>query len=276
MLVLVVMPDEALAGPGGQFVKAAFKTPFIRWILVFLAILLFPLVIYIYVREKLGIRRTKADLAGIARRHPVFAWPKIKAHVMRAIRDIHRVWSTGDLSSVAHYMTEDYYLSQQAMLDRWAEEGKRNVNEVRRINKVQPLHVSVEDDDSLSIISVLVDVKVVDYLENVATGKVVKGNKKPQDGFETIWMFVLVDGQWLLHSIEDGSESLVMAQERNRIDTGYLDRLEAYAPAAAEPEEPEPEEVPRRAAAPAGGKPPRRRKSGKSRRGENDRGRRRQ
>src|SRR5689334_6525190 len=58
----LAVPDAALAGPGGQIVSAAFRTPLGRVLLAILVVLLSPWIIYCYVREQIAVRRSLRDL----------------------------------------------------------------------------------------------------------------------------------------------------------------------------------------------------------------------
>lgn len=224
-LILFLLPGEAAwAGPGGEIVELAFKTWWGRIIVLVLAVVLLPLILYVFVRQALGVRSTKKDLARLAEQWDYFAWPRIHSRVKAGMETLYGEWSTGKLEASAEFMTAPYHASQQDLLDRWAEEGKRNVTELRKIGKIRPLGVHVESEESMSVVPVLITVDLVDYLEDVSTGKILKGKKKVQDDHEVIWLMVHDDGEWLLHAIEDGADSLAYASAKNTTGTAFLSR----------------------------------------------------
>lgn len=230
--LLAVFPDEAFAGPGGQIAKAAykglFKTTLGRIIggvlLGIVVIVLLPLFMYVVVREWIGVKRTKADLARLAERYPYFEWQRIERRLERMVEQVYAAWKTGDLSGVASKMNEEFYYSQQAILDRWKEEGKRNYVRLEKLCNLAPVLVYVANEMSESSLRVRVRIDVVDYLERIADSEVLKGKKEVNHGYETIWWLAFVGGKWLLHGIEEGTDSLTLASTPNQVDTSHLDR----------------------------------------------------
>jgi hypothetical protein len=107
------------------------------------------------------------------------------------------------------------------MLQRWREEGKENVFKLHSTPRIAPLYVRVETADTRSVVAVRFSASVTDYLIDTGTGKVLKG-KKDSDSLESVIYFVHVGGEWLLHSIEDGSQSLAVATMKNELDASYL------------------------------------------------------
>ncbi|MBS0206484.1 MAG: hypothetical protein JSS49_26650 [Planctomycetes bacterium] len=221
---------EADAAPGGQFVKQALSSKYGRigalivgCLLLLLVILLLPLFLYAMYAESSGIRKTKADLAVLAAKYRWFDWLGIRDRVNKAVRDIASVWATGNLSSVAPLMTPDYFASQQALLERWVDEGKQIVYRLEKVRRIEPLAVSVESAEAYSWIRVLVSVDCVDYMRDRHTMEVVKGDVDVSRGFESVWCFVYQDRQWLLNGIEEGSTSLTWATTKNSVDTSYID-----------------------------------------------------
>ena len=229
--IFVVCP-EADAAPGGQFVKQALKSKFGRiggiivgGLMLIACILLFPLILYVQYKEAAGIRKTNNDLAVLAEKYNWFEWTTLRTRVKQAVKEIANVWATGDLSSVSSFMTSDYFASQQELLRRWLDEGKQIVYRVEKIQRIEPLAVSVEDEETHSWIRVLVKVDCVDYMRDRHTLEVIKGEVGTTTGFESVWVFVYQNGEWLLSGIEEGSTSFAWAKEKNRIDTSYLDSV---------------------------------------------------
>jgi hypothetical protein len=241
--------NEADAAPGGQFVKQALSTKFGRiggmfvgGLILLAALILFPLILYVKIREAAGIRRTKADLAQLAAKFSWFEWLAVRDRIQQAVKGIGKVWASGDLSPAAKYMTADYCASQQELLDRWKDEGKEIVYRVEKVRKIEPLAVRVEDEEAYSWIRVLVVVDCVDYMRDQYTKEVVKGEVGKTSGFESVWCFVHQGQEWLLNGIEEGSTSMAWATTKNHVDTSFLD----YARAQQRQTERAPAETPRR------------------------------
>ena len=236
----VVAADPAWAGPGGQFVKAAARNPIVQILLCVVAAILLPLVAYATYRMRKAVRETKRDLKRLSERYPRFAWAVIERQVREAIRNVYAGWSKGDLSPAATYLTRDYFESQQELLDRWAEEGKRNHLSLEKVRSIRPLRVIVENEEYMSQVSVLLCLDVVDYLEHTPTGEVLKGKMGVETHVETIWNLVDEEGRWLLASIEDGSQEWAIADEPNLVDTSFLDRRARSKPTLAKAAQDEP------------------------------------
>lgn len=226
--------ETAEAGPGGQFVKQALSTKFGRigglvvgGLLLIAAIILFPLIAYAYLAERAGIRHTKRDLAKLATKYPWYDWDTFRKRVNQTVRKIADVWATGDLSPAAKFMTSDYFASQQQLVRRWHDEGKQIVYKLDKVNRIEPLAVRVEDEQTWSWIRVLVNVDCVDYMRDESTREVIKGEAGKTNGFECVYCFVYQQGEWLLNGIEKGSTSLTWATTKNQVDTTWLDYARA-------------------------------------------------
>ncbi len=217
LFLLLVATAPVLAGPGGQFAKVVAKTWLGKIVLAILFVVLLPVVLWALVREWVGVRKTRRDLAELATTHDYFDWAQIEARVEEAAAGVGHAWGTGNLDVVADYFTEDYLASQQALLERWRLEGKKNVHEFHDINKIKPLFVRTGGGWWQDQVSVLISATVVDYLQDTETGKVLKGKKRKDRNYETIWNLVRERGAWRLSSIEEGSESLNLAMQANRV-----------------------------------------------------------
>jgi hypothetical protein len=218
----IAWPETALAGPGGLFVKAVFKTFWGKLLFAVVCFVFLPLIAYVLWRQAFEVRRCKRDLAALARELPMFAWAPLEAHVRTAVGAFYRAWRRGDLAQAAEYVMPGFLESQRDLLDRWNEEGKVNAFELHgSIQRVAPLHVRVETEDSLSVVAVLVCANVTDFLAEISTGKVIKGNTEPEET-ESVIYFAYSDGAWRIASIEEGSQSLVVATMKNELDASYL------------------------------------------------------
>jgi hypothetical protein len=220
--LLLLLAPVAMAGPGGEIVELAFKTKIGRIISLVLAIIFLPLIIYVYWREYLKVRRTKKDLEELAKDWPEFDWLKIQTRVSLVARKLYSSWSLGEIGGATEYLTMDYCQSQQAILDRWKAEGKRNVTTVEKYGKCRPLRLMTPSWDHPAVIYVGVEMKLMDYMEDVRKGSVMKGSKKKWVEAESIFLMIFSEGEWLLHAIEKEDQSLVIASEENFVDTTYL------------------------------------------------------
>lgn len=212
---------EALAGPGGEIVEAVFKSRWGRIIALILAIIFLPLIIYVVVKEKLAVRRTKRDLEELAKEWPIFSWEHISGRVRNTAEALYRSWSSGDISPAEPYLTRDYFESQQDILDRWTDEGRSNVTKVRKFGRTRPLSVRTPDRSSFAVVCVGINMQIQDYMIEVESGKVTKGNKSWKEK-EMIFVMMHDEGEWLLHSIQGENDSLDIASEKNLTDTTYL------------------------------------------------------
>lgn len=235
---LALVPDQAQAAAGGVFAKAVKNSPWLQVLLAVAGVILLPLILYVYGREQWAVYQTKRDLKALAAEYPYFAWREVEGHARAAFEAVYSKWSEGDLAPARDFMTGDYFQSQQDMLDRWRDEGKRNVVKLKSKPRFAPLRVSVENEASMSSLCIRVTVNLVDYLEQVASGKVLKGKKGTQSGFESIWIFGYDEGVWRLASIQEGDTSLAISRGKNQLDTSYLERFSAQAAAAAVPATP--------------------------------------
>jgi hypothetical protein len=233
-LLAVLDADVAWAGPGGVFVKAAAKSTLGKIVFGILGVLFLPLIIWVLGAQALGVRRTRKELELLAKARPEFAWGKLEAEARAAVLDIYAAWKADDLAAVEHRMAPEYFESQKELLERWRDEGKVNVIDLRGQVKLKPLFVKTETVVSYSLVALLVEAQVVDYLQDESTGKVLKGKKEWDPGFEAVWVLTYREGRWLVTRIEDGSTSLSFARLKNEIDPRYLTERFASEPAVAQ------------------------------------------
>ncbi len=212
---IMIVGEPALAGPGGKIASAAFETFWGRILLGVLTIIFLPLITYILLREKLSERRTRKDLRFMAAYSSSFDWLKVQQRVKDCFYRVHSSWEQEDLSNVSDWMTSWYWQNQQTVhLERWKREGLKNLCHVKKISNIKPLlfvHRNSGQEHEDSMLVVLVDAKMNDYLENRQTGKVVEGSKRFKQ-VETIWSFTMESGEWKVSDIEEGSMSLAYAR----------------------------------------------------------------
>lgn len=224
-------PMDAWAGPGGVFVKAAAKTPFLRGVLAILALVFLPLIVYVYARQALGIFRTRRDLSALAETEPQYSWKLIEKQARASIEAVYAGWKRGDLSAATDVMAPHYFESQVALLDRWRAEGKRNVCELQRLGGLSPLWVRAETDTEHAALALLARGRQLDYLQEVETRRVIKGNRERAKSFESVWLFSHQQGRWCVYGIQPGNESLAYARLPNRVGLDHS----ALQPAVSQP-----------------------------------------
>ena len=221
-LLATLDADAAWAGPGGVFVKAAAKSTVGQILFGILGLIFLPLILYVFAGQALGIRRTRRELAKLAKARPEFAWEELETEARTAVEEVYAAWKHDDLAEAEQWMAPEYFASQQALLERWRAEGKLNVLNLRRLAKLQPLFVKTETPAAYSLVAILIQAHVVDYLEDKATGKVLKGSTSVDPSFEAVWLFTHREGRWLVTRIEEGRTSFSFAKLKNEIDPRYL------------------------------------------------------
>lgn len=231
ILLTLMVVEPALAGPGGKIASAALETFWGRMIAGILFIVFLPLIIYIVLREKLSERRARKDLRFMAGYSPNFDWLKIQERAKDCFYRVHSGWEKEDLSGVSNWMTNWYWQNQQlAHLERWKKEGLINICHVKKITNIKPLlfvhrNQGKEHEDSMVVISIAANMQ--DYLQNRNTGQIIEGSEKYQE-VETIWSFTLLNGEWKVSDIEEGSMSFAyakLAKELPKIESTVISEL---------------------------------------------------
>ena len=226
-VTLVLFAEPALAGPGGKIARALFDTFWGKVLLIVLTIVFLPLIVYVTAREKLSERRTRRDLRFMARYDSRFDWLQLQQRAKDCFLRVHAHWRLEDLSEARAWMTDWYWQNQQRVhLDRWRREGlenccdvKRregleNCCDVKRIQHLRPLlfvHRNQGSEHEQSMVVITITARMRDYLQHRTTGKVVEGSKRYK-AVETLWSFTMVDGEWKVSDIEEGSMSLSYAR----------------------------------------------------------------
>lgn len=232
-VMMLVLIEPAMAGPGGKIASAIFSSFWGKVALFLLIIIFLPLIIYTLIREKLAENRARKDLRFMAAYSPLFEWLKIQERAKDCFFRIHSGWERENLSSVSEWMTDWYWQNQQMVhLDKWKRDGLINICDVKKISNIKPLlfihrNQGAEHEDSMVVI--LIDAKMKDYLQDRVTGKVVEGNKSYKD-VETIWTLTLEEGIWKVSDIEEGDMSLAyakMIKDLPNIETTVVSDLRA-------------------------------------------------
>jgi hypothetical protein len=206
LIVVCVAADSAWAAPGG-LIKAAARTPFGRIVMGILAIIFAPLIINVSIRTQLSIRKTKKDLALLATRYPQYRWLDAKDRATAAFQWVWSAWTQQKMQLSSEYTTSWYWQNQQLQLDEWARRGVENICHVVKVTSIEPIFVqhNEADDGEGSRLVMTINARVVDYLQEKNTGKVVQGDKSEGE-LESIWTFLWQNGAWRLNLIEDGAQ----------------------------------------------------------------------
>ncbi|WP_282178898.1 hypothetical protein [Maribacter stanieri] len=216
--------DPMFAGPGGTVVKAIFKTWWGKVLMSIIGIILLPLIIYVYFREFLAIKKCKKELLILGKKNRDFSWLNLDKNVRNIFSRVYIAWNNQDLKEASSYISHWYWQNQQLVhLDEWKKENLINVCKVDGIKSVKPLYLEITDDANLegSRIAFLITANIMDYLKNKDTNKIVQGSSKFDDE-EKIWVMEYTDGKWVLYDIQDGQLSLAFAKTKNVIPTNLV------------------------------------------------------
>lgn len=218
--LVFLLPEVAFAGVGGSIASVLAKGLFGRLALSAMVFVFFPIVFLAYIKERLAEKSTLGDLKRLSVVSPAFAWDQLKMRIRDSYTAVHGAWNGGDLSGAAMYMTPWFWQNQQMnYLDRWKADGLLNICRVRGIDEIRPIFVSFRNwDDNCdgSKIVVAVSADIEDYMVHRESQLLCMG--KP--GFhnsETLWTFVLKDGEWVVSNIETTEQWLAYVKLSNEI-----------------------------------------------------------
>lgn len=215
LIIALVSIEPAMAMPGGKVAGAFFDSNWGKILLGVLYIVLFPFIIYVNVVEKNSERRSKKDLRYMTNYSDMFDWVRIREHVKECFYSVHSGWSDENLEKASKFMTDWYWQNQQLVyLDRWKNKGLVNICNVKKISNIHPLffmHTNDEVEHAGSILAISITARMQDYLKNKTTSKIVEGSKRYKE-VDTIWTFKLIDNEWKVSDIEEGSMSLMYAR----------------------------------------------------------------
>ena len=203
LFFLFTFEPELLAAPGGKIANAFFKTWWGKLISFILVIVLFPIILPQMWRERKKVKATEKALGQLATLDDNFEILKLKARVSGVFNRVHRAWTKEDMSEASELMTPWYWQNQQLVyLNAWEERGLVNVCRVRAVNKVKPILVKATTESNFenSRVSFSINAEIEDYLKERESGRIVEGAKGFDDE-ESVWTFVLQDGNWLLENI---------------------------------------------------------------------------
>ncbi len=217
MVLLVV--DPVYAGPGGAIAKAITKTFWGKLLMLILVIIFAPLIIYVLIRERIGVFYTKRTLSKIAAVDRRFNWLDLEKDIRNAYSRVHIAWDKEDMSAVQEYVSSWYWQNQQLVyLDEWKSRNLHNVCHLKTIGRIKPLYIELSEYDQFEGTRIAFSIfgEIEDYLIDNESRQIVEGSRGYQE-VEKVWIFELTDGKWLLDDIRDGSLSLAFAKMKNSI-----------------------------------------------------------
>lgn len=210
IVFLFTFEAELLAAPGGKIANAFFKSFWGKLILGILTIVFLPFILIQMFRESRKVKATKKALQQLATLDDNFEILKLKARVSGVFNQVHRAWSKEDMAQASELMTDWYWQNQQLVyLNAWEEEGLVNICRVREVNEVKPILVKATQEPNFenSRVSFSISAEIEDYLKERDSDRIVQGAKGFDDE-ESIWTFVLQNGNWLLENInQEGAYS---------------------------------------------------------------------
>lgn len=209
---LLFYPVMALAGPGGKIARVVAETFWGKVILIGLAILFLPLIIYILIKQFFAKIRVYRDLRIVAKICPAFSWIRLRERIKDCFHRVHAAWEKSDIYEAKDWMTDWYWQNQQIVyLERWERDGLVNICEVDKINYIKPIFFSYRSDDGRigngSSLAVMISASMTDYLEKMADGELIEGIRKKRD-IERIWSFTYENEKWVVSNIDEGSNLL--------------------------------------------------------------------
>lgn len=217
MVLLVV--DPVYAGPGGAIAKAITKTFWGKLLMLILVIIFAPLIIYVLIREHIGVFYTKRTLSKMATVDRRFNWLDLEKDIRNAYSRVHIAWDKEDMSAVQEYVSSWYWQNQQLVyLDEWKSRNLHNVCHLKTIGRIKPLYIELSEYDQFEGTRIAFSIfgEIEDYLIDNESRQIVEGSRGYQE-VEKVWIFELTDGKWLLDDIRDGSLSLAFAKMKNSI-----------------------------------------------------------
>lgn len=117
-----------MAGPGGTIAKSLTDTKIGKFIVLILIVVLFPFVVFGFIKDKILYRKTMADLVKLGMKDGRFRWLTLKTRITDVYTRVHRAWDKKYMADVSDFMTDWYWQNQQFVhLDKWAQDGLENI-----------------------------------------------------------------------------------------------------------------------------------------------------
>lgn len=205
-VLFLFIATDVIAGPGGAIAKGLFNTFWGKLFMVILILILLPYILYANLRGQIKSRKTTKALNELARHNKLFDPIQLKTRMKEIFERVYFAWNKGELDDTTEWMNSWYRQNQQIVhLNFWKENGLKNHCQISKINSIRPLHIQMnQDGDSPNGSRVVfrINAEIQDYLEEISTGRLVKGERGFVDHIN-VWTLELVDGIWKLDNIEE-------------------------------------------------------------------------
>lgn len=197
---------DVFAGPGGAIAKGLFNTFWGKLFLILLILILLPYILYSNLRGRIKSNKTVRALNQVAADNRLFDPVRLNSRMREIFERVYFAWNKGELDDTSEWMNSWYRQNQQIVhLNYWKENGLKNHCQISKINSIRPIHIQMNqegDTPNGSRIVFRINAEVQDYLEEIATGRLVKGERGFVDHIN-VWTLELVDGVWKLDNIEE-------------------------------------------------------------------------
>ena len=219
---------ELFAAPGGKIVRDLFDTPLGKVIGVLLVVILFPLIIRSYFKQKKAVKETRTKLGQLTKiDFELFDEINLKNRMTDIFTRVHKAWSERDLDNCEEYMTHWYRQNQQSVfLDEWEDKGLMNVCTIQEVNNVRPIHLRLSENENFdgSRIMYAIDANMEDYLVSIEDSSVLEGKKGFKD-VETVWTLKLENRVWRVDNIEQSEMVSRYMKMDSELSDSILEKL---------------------------------------------------
>lgn len=206
--LICLMTEPVIAGPGGKIATVMFKSFWGRVILIILIIIFLPLIIYNDIILKLSEWRARKDLRFMSNIDLRFEWLNIKERLTDCFTRVHEAWQKENLDNLSGWMADWYIQNQQIVyLNKWKNDGLKNICEVKRIEDISPilfLHRNDKEEHNGSKLVTSIKAYMKDYLVRYEDDEEIELIEGYRDFnyVNTIWTFTLINGKWQVSNIE--------------------------------------------------------------------------
>ena len=231
LLILVFIAfqiTELVAAPGGKIVRDLFDTPLGKVIGVLLLVILFPIIIRSYFKQKKAVKETRTKLGQLTKiDFELFDEINLKNRMTDIFTRVHKAWSERDLDNCEEYMTHWYRQNQQSVfLDEWEDKGLMNVCTIQEVNNVRPIHLRLSENENFDGTRIMyaIDANMEDYLVSIEDSSVLEGKKGFKD-VETVWTLKLENRVWRVDNIEQSEMVSRYMKMDSELSDSILEKL---------------------------------------------------
>jgi predicted lipid-binding transport protein (Tim44 family) len=129
----------------------------------------------------------EAGIAAIQAHDPEFNIETFKSSVERSFFVVEEAWSELKPDMSRRVMADGLWQQHRTQIQGYQTNGTRNVLDGLAVGRVDLMSAST--DDQFDTITVRIFAACADYDINVASGKVVRGNKKDMENWQEDWIF---------------------------------------------------------------------------------------